>query len=384
MQRPRRHSLLNALLLLVGLLAAAPGPAQAQQLRLGGYAKNLGLRATSFFTGEAYVLDVSRLRTRGRIDLGSNLHGEAWLDTELLLGSFLATPDYAFSKSVERTAFADLDWTLAEGERYLLRQQLFRVFATAYVRGVQLTLGRQRIAWGTGFVWNPTDLLNPISPTAIERDEKAGIDAVYAAVPLGALSRAEAAFAPGRRGEEASVAVRAGANVKEYDVSVMAGSFRGDRVVGGDFAGYVGTAGLRGELAYTDADTGRAYVRATLNADYNFAGGYYTLAELHYNGAGTHDKARYNAAALLSGTLFNVARLYGALALSKAVTPLFGFSLYGLLNFDDGSGLAGPALSYSLAENLELALSAYVFFGAADTEFGAQKNVYFGAVQFYF
>ena len=129
---------------------------------------------------------------------------------------------------------------------------------------------------------------------------------------------------------------------------------------------------------------GRSYLRATLNADYNFPGGYYVFVELHHNGVGARDKAKYDPGALLEGVIFNLAREYAAASVMKNVTPLVSLSLYALQNLNDGSGLAGPALVWSAAENLEVSLSAYVFYGAGDTEFGAFENVYFGSVQFFF
>ncbi|WP_457651226.1 hypothetical protein [Rhodocaloribacter sp.] len=377
---PRLPPLLLALTL--GLAATAHG--QDASLSARGYAKNLAVRSQSFFTREDYFLDLSRFRLQMLGDLGARVHTELWLDTEVLAGSFLRTPDFAFSRSLERTTLLDLDWSPVKGRRVRVEQRLFRAFATVYAGRAQLTAGRQRVAWGTGFVWTPTDLLNPVSPTAIEREEKEGVDALYGVVSLGALSRAEAVVAPGRRHGQTSAAARLSATAGEYDVALMGGRFRRAWVLGGDFAGYAGDAGLRGEAAFTRPDHGRSYLRATLNADYNFPGGYYVFVELHHNGVGARDKAKYDPRALLEGVIFNLAREYAAASVSKSVTPLVSLSLYALQNLNDGSGLAGPALVWSAAENLEVSLSAYVFHGARDTEFGAFENVYFGSVQFFF
>ncbi|RMF65185.1 MAG: hypothetical protein D6746_00750 [Bacteroidetes bacterium] len=373
---------LGRLLPVLALLATTAG-AQAPSFSVRGYAKNLALRSQSFFTKDPLFLDLTRLRLQGLAD-GPRWHGELWLDTEALTGDFLTSPDYAFGQARERTTLTDLDWTLLERRRLVVRQQLFRAFVTVYAGRAQLTLGRQRVAWGTGFVWNPTDLLNPVDPTAIEREEKAGVDAAYGALTLGALSRLEAVVAPGRRHGQTSVAARLSGTIGEYDLALMGGRFRRSWVLGGDFAGYVGDGGLRGEAALTFPDAGRAYLRATLNADYNFAGGYYVFVELHHNGPGTRDRRRYDVGALLEGVLFNVAREYAAASVSKSLSPLVAFNLYALQNLNDGSGLAGPALVWSAAENLEVSASAYVFYGPGDTEFGALENVYFGAVQFFF
>ena len=362
-----------------------PGLAVAQTtFELRGYAKNLGIRSSSILSGESYFLDISRFRTQGFLDIGRRLHAEVWLDTELLLGSFLESPEFELGQAIERPAFFDLDWTIAEGARYQLQQQLFRAFATLYLGQTEVTVGRQRIAWGTGFAWNPTDILNPFNPAAIELGEKAGVDAAYVNVPLGAFSRIEAVVTPGRRSGQSSVAARAGANWREYDVSIMGGSFREDFVLGGDFAGYLGNAGFRGEAAYTWKNEGRNFLRAILNTDYNFPGGYYVLVEVYFNGQGARDKDHYDLTALLAGETFNLAKDYVAASVAKSITPLLAGALYSLVNLDDQSALVGPALTYSLAENLELAASTYFFVGPSDTEFGAQEHVVFASLRFYF
>ena len=88
--------------------------------------------------------------------------------------------------------------------------------------------------------------------------------------------------------------------------------------------------------------------------------------------------------ALLTGETFNLAKEYVAASVGKAVTPLLGGALYALVNLDDQSALVGPSLTYSLAENLEMAASTYFFIGASDTEFGVQEHVFFASLQWYF
>ncbi|MFQ6112733.1 MAG: hypothetical protein ACE5NG_01450 [bacterium] len=368
----------------LGLFLPADIFGQEVAIQFSGYAKNLAIRTNSFFTKEPSILDISRLRTKGFLDVGSHLHSELWLDTELLAGNFLATPDFALVDSVERPTFVDLEWTLTQGNQYNLRQILFRAFATIYTEKVQITLGRQRIAWGTGFAWNPTDLLNPFNPAAIELEEKKGVDAVHVAVPLGALSRFEAAYAPGRNRLKSSSAVRVSSNFLGYDVSVMGGDFQDDKVLGGDFAGYIGGAGFRGEFAYTWKQGNSNFFRAILNADYNFPHDFYAFIEFYYNGQGSTNKNNYDIGDLFSGQTFNLAQHYLAASVSKNLTPLLGLNFYGIININDRSYLAGPAFTYSLATNLEIAVSAYFFMGSNDTEFGAQQSSYFAFVQYYF
>ena len=349
-----------------------------------GYAKNLGIRSSSFLSSDSYYLNLSRVRTVGRVDVNSVVYAELWLDTELLSGSFLQTVDFQLGNSLEPTSLLDLDWTISSNSNYQLRQSFFRANVSLYLDNFQLTAGRQRVVWGTGFVWNPTDILNPVNPTTIERDELSGVDAVYAVLPLGALSQIEGVWAIGRTPELSSYAARATFNVGDYDIAFMGGYFRETWVVGGDIAGYLGDAGLRGEWALRAPETGPAQLRATINADYNFASGYYTVVEIHYNSPGSSSSSDYDLSALLDGTVFNLAELYSAFIISKSLTPLIGANLYSLLNMNDGSGLAGPAISWAMFQNVELSLSSYLFFGPGQSEFGAFGNAYFGSLQVYF
>lgn len=349
-----------------------------------GYVKNLGIQSSSFLTSSPYFLNLSRVRTVGRVNISEIIHTELWLDTELLAGSFLSSADFLVGNSIERPTLLDLDWTLTSDSNHQFRQSLFRANISLYLDNLQITAGRQRIAWGTGFVWNPTDILNPVNPTTIERDEEGGVDALYAVVPLGALSQIEAVWAAGRSARSSSYAARASFNVGDYDIGFMGGYFRESWVLGGDLAGYLGDAGLRGEWAVRAPETGPAQLRATLNADYNFASGLYAVAEFHYNSPGNRSFSDYNVNDLLDGTVFNLAEVYGALILSKSLTPLIGANIYTLLNMNDGSGLAGPAVSWAVFQNVELALSTYIFYGRTASEFGAFNNAYFGSLQVYF
>ena len=161
---------------------------------------------------------------------------------------------------------------------------------------------------------------------------------------------------------------------------------RPNRVIGGDFAGYVGGAGFRGELAYTVKDTSSNFFRAVVNADYSFPNDFYGFIEFYFNGQGTTKKKDYRRFIpdLLSGRIFNLAKHYAAASLIKSVTPLLGLNIYGIFNLNDKSSLIGPALTYSLTTNLEIATSVYFFNGASDSEFGLQKSSYFAYLQYYF
>ena len=362
----------QTLALLAWMLVAATG--QAQTVSMAGYAKSLGISSRLPSDGEAFVLNINRFRAESKLSLTQRVRLEAWLDSEVLTGSFLRTAQFEASQRTDTSKGIDWDWTIVRSQSLVVRQRLFRAFTIIDAGRIVWTIGRQRIVWGTGFAWNPTDLLNPFDPGAIELSERGGIDAIHGSIALGPLSRLEIVAAASDRSGDYQYAVRTGANLRQYDVNIVGGFFGRRKALGGDFAGYVGGAGIRGELAWVSPDAGPDYVRAVLNADYTIQPGIYVLSEVYYNGR--------QSAGL--GEAFGTGPWYGAFTAAAPVTPLLGITAYGLVNLSDGSALCGPAITLSLAQALELQAAAYVFAGRSSSEFGRQPHAVFAALQWYY
>lgn len=375
--------------MVVGLIVtlSSVGPASGQ-FRLDGYAKDLAVTSRSVIDDERYLLNLGRLRLQGSASSGS-VHAEAWLDTEWLAGSWFSTPEAAFGATVASSGltekpFVDLDWRLSDGPRHTLDQRLFRATVAWETPRATVTIGRQRVAWGTGFVWTPTDVLHPLQPSAIEREEKRGVDAIQVVLPDGSFGAAELVLAPGRSERDHRFAARVRGHVGEYDITAMGGRFGRAWVIGGDFAGYVANAGFRGEAAVTRSGSGRWTLRATTNLDYTPSESTYGFIELHFNGPGESDVAQYEWGALAEGGLVNLGRWYAAGALVWTLNPLTTFSGYGVHNLGDGSSLVGPVVTRSLAENLDAGFGYYLFRGSPQTEFGALHDAAFLSLQYYF
>ena len=364
---------MRLLVIVLGWMLLAAG-AQGQTLEVAGYAKSLTISSRQPEEGEAFLLNLNRIRAEAQGSIHRNVRLEAWLDSEILTGSFLRTELYEESRRDTTQRWIDLDWTVARSKSVEVRQRLFRVYATVEAGRTVWTVGRQRIAWGTGFAWNPTDLLNPFNPGAIELAERGGIDAVHTSIALGTLSRVEAVVAATDQSGGVQYAARAGTNWREYDVSLMGGVFDERKAIGVDFAGYIGGAGLRGEWAWVHPDAGVSYLRAVLNTDYTFQPGVYALAEVYYNGLES----------VAAGEAFGRGQWYAAFTLSAPVAVRMGLSAYGLVNMSDGSALCGPAITVSLAQELELQAAAYLFAGTKDSEFGRQQPAAFAALQWYY
>jgi len=371
------------LLAIVGVLLAALPAAAQPAVEWTGYAKNLALRSRSVLGGDGYLLDLTRLRLQGSL-MDGPWHAEVWLDTEIGVGSFYDTPEAALVDAFAPDRFVDLDWSVLERRRVRISQRIFRASVAWYGEKASVVAGRHRVSWGTGFVWTPTDVLHPLDPVAIERDEKPAVDLVQVTVPLGSLSGAEAVFSPGSSSDSHRMAGRLRGHTGEYDWTLMGGRFAERWIVGGDFAGYVGDGGLRGEAAFSRSRGGDWTLRTVANTDYTFAGGWYVFVEGHYNGPGASDKADYDPRKLVDGTTTNLGKWYAATGVTWLWTPLVTASFYGIANLTDGSVMLGPGITWSVVQNVELTGGIYIFAGTDGSEYGTVHDAAFASIQAFF
>jgi hypothetical protein len=357
----------------------------APTLKLSGYYKNLFVQSETVFpAGQSYVLDLNRLRLQLAGYMADAIAVDIQYDNEASLGSYVRTTQFQILKERPTGQYWTLRSNYAEGDSYYALHGLYRANMTLSRGEFDLRVGRQRIAWGTGRFWSPTDLLNPFSPVRIERDERAGVDAALAEYKLGALSRASAVYAPSHADGRSSGALRWHDNVAATDYSVMAGRFAGDRVVGGDLAGQVADTGVRAELTHTRSEAGPTFWRALAGIDYAFPNTLSLTAELYYNGAGATSTHDYDFAALFSGKVQSLARPYFGGYAGYDITPLLKSNNYAVANFRDGSWFFSPTLTYSVRTDLDVTLGAQIFRGRSGSEYGAFADVYYLQVQSFF
>ena len=355
--------------------------ARAEELKLSGYYKNLLISSETVApAGQAYTLDLNRLRLELKGNLADAVALDLQYDNEVLLGSYLHTRQFALQNE-QRTSQYD---KYGDGGSWYGRQRFYRAAVTLSAGNTDLRLGRQRVAWGTGRFWNPVDLLNPINPIALEREERVGVDAVLAEHKFGPLSRISAVYAPTHDGVESSAALNWHANVAGIDYSLIGGRFRNERVLGGDLATQVAGAGLRAELTHNEPDAGPAYHRALLALDYAFANTLTLTGELYYNGAGAAERAFYDFASLFAGAIQNVGRRYFGGYVGYEITPLVKSANYVVVNLADHSSFFSPTLTFSLRTNLDFTLGVQLFSGAAGSEYGVLNDVYYAQLQWFF
>ena len=379
-------------------LVTAAGPCVAQQtsgsfgnrLVVSGSYKNLLTISRTPVLKDDFWSDLNRLKLDFDFDISETSHIKAIVDNELLLGSLLETTEFRLGKEPDSGNRWDLDHIFIDNDKLYGRINVYRLYLNLDFRHVDVTAGRQRIAWGTGRLWNPTDLFNPISPLQIERNQRDGVDALNVEFFPGALSSLSLVYAAGDKSRNDSFGFRAGSNFKGYDYSVMAGEFRQDRVVGFDFGGNIGDAGFRGEATYTQPDEGENFWRGVLSWDYSFQSTLYLLFEYLYNGGNTGrpDESLQNLTNVnqrsFSGEIVTQNRNFVAMGLGYEWTPLLRTDGLMIYDVDDGSAFFGPSVTYNLRSDLDWITGLQLFAGPRDSEYGDSSNLLYSSIQFFF
>lgn len=371
------------------LPSGAEEASQQPSVELTGSFKTLYVNTRTPVNRERYWSDLNRFRLELDARLNSTVSATAIIDNEFLLGSLIETAEFQAAKELETNNRWDLDNLVVDNDDLVWRANAYRAYATFDFDSAKVIAGRQRIAWGTGRIWNPTDLFNPISPLQVERNLREGIDGLSAEYFLGPLSSVNLVYALGETSDQNSLALRAGTNIGGYDVGVMGGSFREDNVVGVDFGGSIGAVGLRGEATYTNPDTGSAFTRLVLSVDYSWPNTLYVLVEYLYNGGNFADSGLSDAELearerFFNGEIVTQNKNFVATGVGYELTPLLRLDGVSIYDIDDGSLFVSPTLSWNLRSNLDWLVGGQFFGGSDDSEYGDNDTLFFTSLKVYF
>jgi hypothetical protein len=289
----------------------------------GSYEKDLlGLLKRDGGTGAGAL---SRLRFKFDQNIGDSL-------------TFHLEPRYYLlfkSQDLPLEGVSDLDKLV--WDRYYLKARL-PVFS--------VTAGKQRIAWGSGYIWNPTDIFNPyVLSFAVSEADESNVEAVRVEVPVGEAGGVDAFALTGKWG------LRGRGTVGLFDLSasyVDQGTL--GHQIGLDTSGdLVKDFGVHGEIALKTPPSGEAYFQTVLGGEYTLDNGIALMVEYNFDG-----QSRL-------GHCFTSA--------SKIIDELTSVKLSLLNNVSDGGFLVYPQYTRSLSQYLDLNVEGMVLGGPDSSEF---------------
>jgi len=364
---------------------------ERSRFTLTGYDKLLGIssRTNGPQLGqpdEGYGLGLNRLRLKLRYQPTDTLELRIENDTEYRFGSYLGTRQFQADKTAAPTQFWYRQSELYDEHRQYLTNRMFRAYAKASLGEADVTVGRQRVPLGTGRIWSTVDMLNPINPLQIERDEYVGVDAALVEFRLGPLSKLLAIYAPDPAHRKDRAVFQYRTHDEATDYSLTAGRYGDDDLVGADFATQLGDMGVHGEWSSVRprADGRASYGKALLGLDYAFANTFNIAIEAYWSGQSRADRDRVFSETPLLRQLQPVGTRYLGTTLSYEFTPIFKGSLYAFRNLEDSSRFLSPVLNYSLDDNSSVQIGAQWFRGGRTSEYGQGRNLYYLQWQRYF
>ncbi len=360
-------------------------PSPSTGVRFSGHVRSVVLHSHSLDQQEQpYLLSANRLRLTLDGQIAPGLSMDVQYDNDIVAGARAGLVPIAFLSRQSGRAFWDLESVYASGHEYLAISRIHRANLTWSSGKVDLRVGRQRIAWGTGRIWSAIDRFNPANLIALDPYERYGIDAVLLEQHRTALSTLSFAWIPVRGGKQSNSLLRWRDNHRGVDYAVTAGQTSDGHLVGIDLTGQLGSAGWRMEASATRTLTDLTQPRWLLGVDYAFANTLVVSAEIFYDGSGQSDITKYDLGGLIAGTRQSLGRHYFGLLASYDISPVVRWSNWLAVNLNDDSRYFSPRVSWSVRSDLDLTLGAQQYLGKHGTEFGLRNSLVFVQAQWFF
>ncbi|MEG8988141.1 hypothetical protein VJY32_00040 [Ignavibacteria bacterium 4148-Me] len=261
---------------------------------------------------------------------------------------------------------------------------------------VRLSLGKQRIAWGTSWVWNITDIFNPLSVLDFDYEEHQAVDAVRFQYFSSELSKFDLAFQLEKKISHTKFALQYSTNLSQYDFYFMIGSHKKRLMLGTAWAGDIFDAGFRGEIMVLNSPSRsnvstnlyskeeRIQLSVVLSIDYTFVNSLYLHSEMLYNNIGKKENAALFRNDALELGMLSAGKLNLFYQIGYNITPLCRVDIISLHNVYDNSLVMLSTLSYNLMDNLDFSLIGIYFSGEDLDEYSPKCKMIFIRLKFSF
>ena len=392
----------NKLAIFFYLILVNPVWAQLSSFDYNGYAKYL-FSSTEIPEIDDRLYDhLLHFRLNTRYYATQNLTAGLELRFRTFYGeSAYKIPNYRELIQTERD-FVELDFYLWDTKYSIGYLEVDRLFLDFVKDDFQVTVGRQRISWGTCWVWNPTDLFNPLEVLDFDYEERPATDAIRVQYYTGPVTKIEVSYKPANNPYDQILAGLFSLNKWDYDFNFIGGMKYKRWLAGFSWAGDIYGAGFRGEVLVSQSpdstdsifpyqqypqlniSSDKPISSLALSGDYTFPNTFYIHTELLYNNIGvTANTLLYQPEASSLG-LLTAARWSIFQEFAYDITPLLRGTLFGIYNPNDKSYVIVPSLSYSVITNLDLYFVAFFFEGAPLTEYGEYGTTIYARIKYSF
>lgn len=375
----------SAFLLIILLLCFNQSNAQDNHdlnVEFSGYLKELGQLSMGNNLATIRYDNILHHRLESDWKLGEHFEFRADLRTRLLNGYSIEHTPGIKQYYEQDPNYLDLSWVWLSSEKSILHSSIDRLHAS-YINGpFEMHLGRQRLNWGRTYVWNPNDLFNAYSYLNFDYEERPGVDAISAQYSWSYASGVEAGYRIGDSFDESVIGGMLRTSLGSYDLQFIGGHYLEHTVLGAGWAGYLESAGLKGEISYFHPEDrffkDSGHFTATTGIDYMFPSGLYLQGELLYNGGYKRQRSALQELTQppSADNLF-IARTGFFLNSSYQLHPLVSGNLGIMGSFDRSIFIFIPQLSVSVSENMDFLLLSQLLKGTVLDQFTNTPNLLF-------
>ncbi len=331
-----------------------------------------------------HFLNLTRLRLRPELHLWDNARINLEYEADILYSK--QNPFSLLNQTSVNRQTINLKWQLLNQNNFNITHYIDRLYLRQGFDRGNIIIGRQRIAWGVGRVWSPTDLFNPINPANFGKIEKDGVDAASLTYSFGNFTDLNIVYNPQNKIVNSNAGFRLRTNFLQYDFALVGGYFDKRYIAGGDFAGNFFDAGIRGEgiISMEKENINNYYIKLVLGMDNQFTSKLYGLIEYQYNGQGELDKLNYDLIGLYEGRIINLSRNYIVVSASYQMTALLTATVSNNSNLNDGSGYLNISGVYSLSDNSSITAGGLISYGNRYTEYWYYPTSYYLEAEMFF
>ncbi|MDA1132234.1 MAG: hypothetical protein O2905_03310 [Proteobacteria bacterium] len=383
---------------LLAALAASFGPAAAAPASAADWGAIGELKPTLSFTGwrsrdtASEVITTTLTCLRLQLDGGHRTESGdlTWLavyDNDILAGGLVKSPSFPALIQVPQPTYFDLHRQVTSTGVSRWTHSVSRASVAWETDRGRIIVGRQRVAWGSGRIWNPTDRFNPASPTGIDAGGKTGSDSILVERFAGAFGALQLVAAPGRGVNSVSrkLAVRWRDTIGETDYALLAGRIGDEAIAGLDLATNVPTGGLHLEATAGWPKTESRYVQYAAGYDTPWQPGFLdnaiTLGIEYFRNTAATGRA---PAALATDRLQSRRRHLVALSAGYDLAFLWRAAATALLDTEAGSRVVIPSVTWSASQNVDIQFLAQFYQGGPDSEYGAGQDAFLIRLTAYF
>ncbi len=360
----------------------------AQDFQISGYVKYLFSSSKLYNLDENLIDHTLHSRVNFKWYINYKFNFSAALRNRIVYGeSVNKIPDYSnnFNQDFYTYNLSTFLWKRNNSINFL---EIDRLWFDFIYENVQLSIGRQRIAWGTSLVWNITDLFNPLSILDFDYEERPASDAIRIQYYTSDISKLDIAFKSSDKNEKSTLAIQYYYNIFEYDFYFLAGFFKQRPVAGFSWAGDIYGAGFRGEILLSSPPDKVKYVNlfhnekklqlsSVFSFDYTFINSLYIHIEFLYNNIGKKANIQLYSRDALELGMQSASRLNLFYQIGYNITPLLRGDILSLHNPFDNSSAILLSLNYSVIENLDVSMLFLYLTGKVLSEFSPNSKMFF-------